>query len=137
MYFECSVRYDKTLENGSVKRSTEKYLVDAVSFTEAEATIIDQLSPRIGGEFTIPSIKKTKIAEIFNRDADKFFLAKAAFFSIDEKTGAERKALSQMLVGGSDYDDAKTCFEEGMQDTLSDFELLSLSETGIVEVFAH
>lgn len=135
MYFECAVRFDKTLENGAVRRMTEKYLVDALSFTEAEATIINELSPLISGEFSIPSIKRTKISEIFNTGADKFFLAKVAFITLDEKTGAEKKSTVQMLVGGADYDEAKANFEEGMAGTLSDFELQSLSETAILEVF--
>lgn len=65
LYFECAVRFDKMQQNGAAKKVTEKYLVDAMSFTEAEARIIAAMTPYISGEFTIPSIKKTKIAEIF------------------------------------------------------------------------
>lgn len=64
-YFECSVRYDKMQQNGSVKRVTEKYIVDALTFTEAEARIIEVITPYVSGEFSIPAIKKTKIAEVF------------------------------------------------------------------------
>lgn len=65
LYFECSVRYDKIQQNGKVKKVTEKYIVDALSFTEAETRITAAISPFISGEFTIPAIKKTKIAEVF------------------------------------------------------------------------
>ena len=65
LYFECSVRFDKMQQNGSVKKVTEKYIVEALSFTEAEARITAAVTPYISGEFTIPAIKKTKIAEIF------------------------------------------------------------------------
>lgn len=65
LYFECSVRYDKIQQNGSVKRVTEKYIVDALTFTEAEARIVEAITPYISGEYSIPAIKKTKIAEVF------------------------------------------------------------------------
>lgn len=137
MYFECAVRYDKMLENGSVKRTTEKFLAEADTFTEAEAIITEEVTSFISGEFSIPSIKKTKIAEIFNPGADKFFLAKVAFITLDEKTGAEKKSTSQILVGGSDLDSARANFDECMKGTMADWELVSLSETQIVEVFLH
>ena len=137
LYFECAVRYDKTLENGSVRKVTDKYLVDALSFTEAETRLIEAVTPGISGEFSIPSIKKTKIAEVFNTDADRFFLAKVAFITLDEKTGVEKKSVSQILVGACDMENANINFEDGMKGTLSDFELVSLAETGIIGVISH
>lgn len=56
-WFECKVRYDKTQENGTIKKVTEPYLVDALSFTEAEARIIEELTPYISGEFEVAGIK--------------------------------------------------------------------------------
>lgn len=74
LWFECKVRYDKMMENGSVKRVTEPYLVDALSFTEAEARITEEVRPFISGDFSIPAIKKTNIAEIFyDQTADKWW----------------------------------------------------------------
>lgn len=64
-WFECKVRYDKTMENGAIKKVTEPYLVDALSFTEAEARIIEEQTPFISGDFTVNAVKRTKISEIF------------------------------------------------------------------------
>lgn len=101
LYFECSVRYDKMQQNGSVKKVTEKYIVDALSFTEAEAKIIAAIKPYISGDFSIPAIKKTKIAEIFttsqaalaigrqNTEIEKALVRKSAA-DIDKATDAER-----------------------------------------------
>jgi len=63
--FETKIRYDKIQENGAVKKVTEAYLVDALSFTEAEARIIEEMTPYISGDFSVAAIKRTKIAEIF------------------------------------------------------------------------
>ena len=89
-WFECKVRYDKMVEQGIVKKVTESFLVDALSFTEAEARIIEEQTPFISGEFSVSAVKRTKISEIFRDDrADKWYLAKVAFITIDEKTAAE------------------------------------------------
>lgn len=135
IYFECKIRYDKVVESGAVKRVCESYLVDALTFTEAEARLIESVTPYISGDFSVAAIKKTKIAEIVNADAEKFFLAKVAFISYDERTGSERKTASHILVGAPDIDKAKADFEDAMNGTVSDYELQSLSETQIMEVF--
>lgn len=138
MYFECAVRSDKTMENGSVKKVTEKFIVQAESFTEAEARIIEEVTPGISGEYTIPSIKKTKISEVIAPEAvEKFFLAKIALVTYDERTGTEKKSVTQMLVGGGDIDYAKANLEDAMKGTVSDWELASLSESQIVDIFLH
>ncbi len=78
-WFECKIRYDKMQENGSVKKVNEPYLVDALSFTEAEARIIEEMTPFISGEFSVAAVKRTKISEIFRDDtADKWYLVKVA-----------------------------------------------------------
>ena len=85
-WFECKVRYDKLQENGSIKKVSEPYLVDALSFTEAEARIIEEQTPYISGDFSVSAVKRTKIAEIFwNEEGDKWYLVKCAFITIDEK----------------------------------------------------
>lgn len=135
-WFECKVRYDKMMENGLVKKVNEPYLVDALSFTEAEARIIDEQRPFISGEFTVSAVKRTKISEIFRDDtADKWYLAKVAFITIDEKTAAEKRTVSQILVAGSDFKGAYDNFMEGMKGTMADFELVSLTETPLMDVY--
>ncbi|MBQ7854198.1 MAG: DUF4494 domain-containing protein [Muribaculaceae bacterium] len=135
-WFECKARFDKMMENGALKKVTEPYMVDALSFTEAEARIIEELTPFVSGEFSVSAVKKTKISEIFWDDsADKWYLVKVAFITIDEKTAAEKKSVSQILVAGSDFKGAYDNFMEGMKGTMADFEIVSINETPIMDVY--
>lgn len=135
-WFECKVRYDKMMENGAIKKVTEPYLVDALSFTEAESRIIEEQTPFISGDFSVSAVKRTKIAEIFRDEtADKWYLVKVAFITIDEKTAVEKKSVSQILVAGSDFKNAFENFMEGMKSTLADFEIVSITETPLMDVY--
>ena len=135
-WFECKARFDKMMENGALKKVTEPYMVDALSFTEAEARIIEELTPFVSGEFSVSAVKKTKISEIFWDDsADKWYLVKVAFITIDEKTAAEKKQISQILVAASDFKGAYDNFMEGMKGTMADFDIVSINETPIMDVY--
>lgn len=135
-WFECKIRYDKTQENGSIKKVTEPYLVDALSFTEAEARIIEEMTPFISGEVDVNAVKRTKISEIFWDDsADKWYLVKVAFITIDEKTAQEKKSTSLILVAGNDFKGAYNNFMEGMKGTMADFEITSITETPLMDVY--
>ena len=135
-WFECKIRYDKTQENGSTKKVTEPYLVDALSFTEAEARIIEEMTPFISGEVDVNAVKRTKISEIFWDDsADKWYLVKVAFITIDEKTAQEKKSTSLILVAGNDFKGAYNNFMEGMKGTMADFEITSITETPLMDVY--
>lgn len=135
-WFECKIRYDKTQENGSIKKVTEPYLVDALSFTEAEARIIEEMTPFISGEVDVNAVKRTKISEIFWDDsADKWYLVKVAFITIDEKTAQEKKSTSLILVAGNDFKGAYNNFMEGMKGTMTDFEITSITETPLMDVY--
>lgn len=134
-WFECRAKYDKITENGKVKKVNEPYLVDALSFTEAESRFIEEITPFISGEFTVTVAKRTKIAEIFDLGAERYYLAKVAFITIDEKTAQEKRSISQILVGATDFDDAYVRFCSEMKGTLADTELVSLSETAIMDVY--
>ena len=91
-WFECKVKYDKMTEDGSQKTVTEPYLVDALSFTEAEARITEEITPFISGEFKVTAVKRTNTAEIFWKEGgDKWYKVKVNFCTIDEKTGKEKK----------------------------------------------
>lgn len=123
-------------ENGVIKKVNEPYLVDALTFTEAEARIVEEMKPYISGEYTISSEKKTKISEIFFNDgADRFYLVKVNFITLDENTGIEKKKVSQILVQASDFEDAVDKFKEGMKGSMADYEIGSISETMIMDVF--
>ena len=123
-------------ENGMVKKVNEPYLVDALTFTEAEARIIDEMKPFISGEYSISSEKKTKISEIFfNEGADRYYLVKVNFITLDESKGVEKKTTSQILVQASDFEDAVEKFKEGMKGSMADYEIGSITETMIMDVF--
>ncbi len=136
LWFETKVRFDKTMENGTVKKVTEPYLVDALSFTEAEARITEEVTPYISGDFDVSAAKKTKISEIFRDDSgDKWYNVKVAFITIDEKTAAEKRAYSHIIVQASDFKSAYDNFVEGMKGTMADYEIAAITETAIIEVY--
>lgn len=136
--FETKIRYDKMMENGAVKKVTEAYLVDALTFTEAEARIIEEMTPYISGEISVMAIKRTKISEIFwNDKAEGWWTVKVNFITLDEKTGAEKKATSLILVQADDSDSAREVFREGMKGSVSDYEIAGINETKYLEVFMH
>lgn len=136
IWFETSTSFDKMMENGVVKRVTEKNLFDALSFAEAESRTIEELTPYISGEFTVKAAERTKISEIFfNSSADKFCLVSVAFTTLDEKTGAEKESVSQILVQANDFDSAVAAFKEGMKGTLADWEIKSVAETPYMDVY--
>lgn len=136
IWFECKVRYDKTMENGVVKKVNEPYLVDALTFTEAEARIIEEITPFISGEFTISAVKKTKISEIFwDQTGDRYYMVKVSFITLDEKSGAEKKTSSFILTQASDLEGALANFIENMKGTMADFEIASIAETPLMDVY--
>lgn len=136
IWFETKVRYDKIQENGAVKKVNEPYLVDALTFTEAEARIIEAITPYISGDFTISAVKKTKISEIFfDESGDKYYMVKVNFITLDEKTGTEKRSASFILVQASDLQSALNRFEEGMKGTMADYDVASVAETPLMDVF--
>ncbi len=136
LWFECKVKFDKIQENGSVKKVSDSYLVDALSFTEAEARIIEMITPYMSGEFTISAVKKTKISEIFwDETGDRFYLVKVMFITIDEKTAVEKKSASLILVQAADFAAALQNFLKGMKGSAADYEIASITETPLMDVF--
>ena len=118
-WFECKIRYEKIAENGMTKKVTEPYLVDALSFTEAESRIIEEITPFITGEFTVSDIKRANYSELFPCEedaADRWFKCKLYFITIDEKSGAEKKTAANMLVQAADLRDAVKKLDEGMKE---------------------
>ena len=135
-WFECKVSYEKASEGGMPKRVTEPYLVDALSFTEAEARIIEELRPYISGEFTIVDIKRARLAELFfNPAGDRYYRVKVFFITFDEKSGAEKKTAVQMLAQASSVREAVEVVEEGMKGTMADYTVASITETALMDVF--
>lgn len=136
LWFECKVHHEKMQENGSVKKVNEPYLVDALTFTEAEQRINEEMKPYISGEFSISAVKKTKISEIFfDESGDRYYMVKVNFITLDEKSGTEKKSVSQILVQASDFDGAVARFRKGMEGTMADYEIGSITETMLMDVF--
>ena len=135
-WIEVKARYDRMLENGSVKKVTEPYLVDALSCTEAEARATEELRPFISGEFSISSVTTTKISEIFwDASGDRFYKVKVNYITLDEKTATEKRTATYILVQASSFKDAYDNFMEGMKGTAADFEIEGITETKLVDVY--
>ncbi len=137
-WFECKVRYDKTLENGLIKKTTETYLVDALSFTEAEKRFIEEITPFMSGEFLVTDIKRARISELFDSDDlndDRWFKARVAFITLDEKSGVEKRTVQTVLVQANELHRALTRLDEGMKGTLGEWVIVSIAETAIIDVF--
>ena len=138
--FECKIKYNKVLEDGKEKPVTEKYLVSAMSFTEAEANFIKEITPYISGEFFIDDISRADYSELFlseDESADKYYDAKLAFITLDEKSGKEKKTNVNMLVRASDMRDAMNKLDEGMKGSMCDYQSVKLQENSLVDVFIY
>lgn len=136
-WFECKVKYDKMMETGAQKTVTEPYLVDAVSFTEAESRITEEMQPYISGDFSVSAVRRVNLSDIFyNEGGDKWYKVKTNFITIDEKTAVEKRTASFQLVQASDFKEALDVFLQNMRDTLADYEIASITETMLMDVFA-
>ena len=134
--FECGIRYEKTLENGMQKKVTELYIVDALSFTEAEKRIIEEMTPFISGEFEVVSEKITRYSELVETaDGDRWYKAKVNFITLDEKSGAEKRQAFFYLIHAKDIDHARLRLKEYMNGSMADWECEALQETKIMDVF--
>lgn len=140
IWFECKVRYEKTMEDGMPKKVVEIYTVDALSFSEAEERIMEEMSSYVSGEIDIVDLKIAQYKEIFFADsdlADKWYKAKLAFISIDEKTDKEKKISVFYLVNAGNINSAIKNIDEVMGGTMIDYQTLNVSETNIMDVFEY
>lgn len=159
--YECGVRFDKQMENGLIKRVTELYLVYALSFSEAEARITSEMKPFMSGEFDVVTIKRTNYSEIvFDRYnlyseadanvqkltranskasevADKWFRAKVNLITMDEKTALEKKLAVHYIINAGSINAAHKTLVAHMKGTLCDYEIASLDETHIMDVYLY
>ena len=133
-WFETKVRYTKTQDDGSEKPVTEAYVVDALSFTEAESRIIDEMAVYVSGEF------KVVYSEVFFSDMDgddKWYKAKLQFITIDEKTEKEKRSNANYLVQAKSLARALRYIDEVMGKTMNDYDVVALAETKVMDVFEH
>ena len=139
-WFECKIRYEKTMEDGMQKKVTEAYTVDALSFTEAEQRIMEEMSSYISGEFEVADIKKAVYKEIFFSDedmADRWYKAKLQFITIDEKSSKEKRSTVNYLVNVGTLNGAVNNIGSVMNGTMIDYVIASVAETQLMDVFEY
>lgn len=136
-WFETKVKYDKTmLDTGAIKSVTEPYLVDALSFTEAEARITKEMEPFVSGELTVTAVRKMRFEDVlYHEGGDRWYKVKINMITIDEKTGAEKRSASFSLVQASEFKLALDYFLEAMKSVLFDFEIVNITEMAYIDVF--
>lgn len=157
-YFLVKIKLEKVAEEGKIVKVSEQYLIDALSFTEAESRIIEEMKPFISGEFEVVAISKKKYVEIVQTniiinnvtsivdnkieldmdrpDADKWFECKLNFISIDEK-GDEKKTAVLMLVHADTVHGANKTLLFHMKGSMADYAIESVKETKILDVFNY
>ena len=139
-WFECKIRYEKIMEDGLPKTVTETSTIDALSFTEAEQRITEEISAYISGEFEVTDLKKTAYKEIFfseDDSADKWYKCKLQFITIDEKTDKEKRSNVNYLVNASSLNQAVKNIDTVMGGTMIDYVIASVAESTIMDVFEY
>ena len=139
-YFEVGVRYEKTQEDGTAKKVTETYLIDALSFSEVEKRITEEMEAYISGEFSVVTEKITNITDVVNTDdvlADKFYKVKFSIITVDEKTGKEKKQTQLIVVKASSNDDARDRYKQYYKDAPVDLVLEAVSETKYIDYIPY
>lgn len=138
--FECKIRYEKVMNNGAQKRVTEQYVVDAMSFAEAEERIIEEMSAYVSGGFEVIGVRKAAYKEVFvsdNEQDDRYYKAKLAFITVDERSGEEKRTHVTYLVQAATFDGAVKNINEVMGGTMIDYEKSNISETQIIDVLEY
>ena len=140
IWFECKIAYEKVMEDGLQKKVNETYTVDALSFTEAEKRIMEEMSSYISGEFAVKDIKIAPYKEIFfseDASADRWYKAKLQFITIDEKTEKEKRSSVNYLVQAGTLKGAVNNIEEVMGGSMIDYVIASVAETTLMDVFEY
>jgi hypothetical protein len=136
-WFECKVKYDKNGEEGKIAKVSETYLVDAMTFTEAEERIIEEMTPFISGEFEVANIRKMKIGELFpNPAGDRWYRCKVLFIEVNDE-GVEKRSPVAMLAQAATLKEGLEVLERGLKGTLADYTIASIIETAIIDVYFY
>ena len=139
-WFECKIRYEKTMEDGLPKKVSEVYVIDALSFSEAEERIIEEMSSYISGEIELVDVKIAPYKEIFFADnnlTDRWFKAKVVYITIDERTQREKRMPVMVLVNAGNINSAIKNTDEVMGGTMIDYAITAIQETKIFDVFEY
>ena len=136
-FFETKVNYTGVDEaTGKQVKLSDSYLIDALSFSEAEARTIKEVEPFMSGEFSVEAVKRSNVYEVYEADTENgiWFKAKAEFIVIDEEKGTEKRIGSNIMIKATDLAGALLNLTDGMKGTVSDYEVVSVTKTGIVGV---
>ena len=139
-YFEVKIQYQQMQEDGREKKVTEQYVVESLSFAEAENRIIEEMTPYISGEFDVVSEKIAAYSEIIlsdKSDDDKWFISKVGFITIDEKTAKEKKQTFRYLVQAETSEIALDYTKEMLSHGMSDYSIDSVQDTPTIDVFLY
>ncbi len=137
-WFESKVKYLKVDQNGKERNVTETYLLDAMSFTEAEARIMAELETMVRGEFSISDIRKSKIAEVFPfENGEWWYRATINLVTIDEEAGKEKNLRTLYLVQADDIVEALQRLEQSLSFLLVPYVTSSIAVSTIVDVFPY
>ena len=140
IWFEVKLRYDKVHEDGYEKKVTESYVVEALSFGEAEKTAIESLGGYVSGEIQVVNINPMKFREVFfneQESCDRYYKAILQFITIDEQTEREKHTQVYYLVQASSFDNCKDSIRTIMDSTMVDYQIASESETKVIDVIEH
>ena len=139
-YFIVGVRYQKMLEDGTEAKTTEQYVVEALSWTESESTTTNNMAAYNHGDMDIVTIKKANFSELFlseRDDEDKYYECSINIISVDEKSSKEKRSKVRYLVQGKSFENAKKNLDEAMSGTMLDYEVAGLKETSIIDIFLY
>jgi len=137
-WFKCVAQYVRIDDDGRERKVSEPYLIDAVTYTDAEARIISELSTMVRGEFVVKQITQTNIVDIFpHEEGEWWFVGKISIVTIDEKAGKEKKINESFLIAADDIKQALKRLEEGLSYILVPFQITALSVSNIVDVFPY
>lgn len=137
-WFECKVSYDRMGDEGLLTSVKESYLVDALSFTEAEKRITKEIQPFVSGEFMVANIRRMKLADLFTRPGgDRWYRCKVNMITIDEEKDLERKQALQMMVQATNFSEAVQLLSEELKKSIADCEIVSIIETNLMDVFQY
>ncbi len=137
-WFTVKVKYTKQLDNGALKRVSEPYLLAAMTFTDAEARIYEELGQIIRGEFNVVGISRTEIHDIFAYDdADVWYKCKVRYESMDADTEKAKKVNQNFLVSAESVKQAYERIQESLSTLMVDFEIPSIIVSPIIEIFPY
>ncbi len=137
-WFQCKIKYEKVMEDGLRKEVTELYVIEASSYTEAEARINKEMLETVNCPFEVKDITKATYKEVFfveEYPADRFYKAKLQFITIDEKSEQEKRSNVWYLVQADNFNAAVNNIVEVMKGTMIDYVIYSITETAIIDVF--